>query len=468
MKKDAFSGALRRELNRRPALPAQIVLFVLSVAVFMAFALHARYAMIDEFAASNVQSLTTLTARIYTAIFALSLAVQLRMARRLPLCAQMLAALVTGAVLLGKISLLDYVSDDYAIFLSNWIYDYSSMSLLQGLGTYIGSDYSPPYLYFMLLISRIRDFPWQYMVKAITIAFEVLLGLSLSALAGLRIKGDGARLAIFHIATLLPTVVFNGAYWGQCDVIYASFCLAALYMGLTKRSAACMALLGIALSFKLQTAFFLPMLLPLWLRKDIKLRHLPLIPAAYMGMMVPALIGGKSLHHVLTVYMTQAGTYNMMTVNAQSLWQMLPPLDSDALYGMFSGLALILGMAAMLAACTLIVMHRERISQSAVMLFTLLILSGVPFFLPKMHERYTFGADVLSFALAAQKPRPYAILPLLFGLSSYICYTEGLPGDAIMPLKWASVLQLTAIALTTAALFRSVATVDARAMEVKA
>ncbi len=49
-----------------------------------------------------------------------------------------------------------------------------------------------------------------------------------------------------------------------------------------------MTLFGMALSFKLQTVFFLPTLLPLWLRKDIKLRHLVLIPAAYMAMMIPA------------------------------------------------------------------------------------------------------------------------------------------------------------------------------------
>lgn len=62
-------------------------------------------------------------------------------------------------------------------------------------------------------------------------------------------------------------------------------------MGLKKRGAACMMFFGAALSFKLQTVFFLPVLLPLWLRKDIKLRHVLLIPVAYLGMMVPAFWG---------------------------------------------------------------------------------------------------------------------------------------------------------------------------------
>ena len=84
----------------------------------------------------------------------------------------------------------------------------------------------------------------------------------------------------------------------------------------------------------------------------------------------------------------------------------------------------------------------------------LLVLGGVPFFLPKMHERYTFGADVLALAIAAYNPKR-VWLPLLFGLSSYICYTAGLPGDAIFDLKWATVFQGAAVALTAAALYRS-------------
>ena len=79
-----------------------------------------------------------------------------------------------------------------------------------------------------------------------------------------------------------------------------------MYIALQKKSARSMILFGMALSFKLQTVFFLPALLPLWLRKDIKLRHLALIPAAYMAMMIPAFLGGKSLHHALTVYTAQA------------------------------------------------------------------------------------------------------------------------------------------------------------------
>ena len=454
MTKDFVSSALRSGLEKKPCRILRICLWLLSAAVFFVFARYARYAMIDEFSGYRITELQIITALIYTALFALAYAVQLHEGREMPVYMHILLAVITGSVLLGKISLLDYVSDDYSIFLSNWIYDYSRMGIKEGLGTYIGSDYTPPYLYLLLLISRVDSYPWQYLVKAISIAFEVLMCFSLMKLASLKIKGTGAQLMVYHIASLLPTVVFNGAYWGQCDVVYVSFCLLGVYMALTKRSARSMICFGVALSFKLQTVFFLPVLLPLWLRKDIKLRHLVLIPAAYMGMMVPALWGGKSLHHVLTVYLQQAGNYNFISMNAPNWYQLLPDIGNELLYNMFSPMAMVLGFACVMAMCALVCVHRDRLTQESTLLVCLLMLSGIPYFLPKMHERYTFGADVLSLVLAIYAPRRI-LLPLCFGFASYVAYTAGLPGDRIMDLRWAAMFQGVAIALTAGELWRS-------------
>ena len=455
MNKDFADDALRTLAKRRAPAWAQALLFALATAVFAVFAYHARYARLDEFAAFRLEELTQFTAGVFTTLYAVTLLVQLRIGRKMPLGSQVLLSVLVGAILLAKISLLDYVSDDYDIFLSNWIYAYSEMGIKEGLGTYIASDYSPPYLYILLLISRVKNYPWQYLVKAASILADLLLGYAVMKLASLKVRGTGSKLMILNLTMILPTVVFNGAYWGQCDAIYSSLCLMALYMGLKRRGAVSMMFFGAALSFKLQTVFFLPTLLPLWLRKDIKLRHVLLIPVAYLGMMVPAFWGGKSLHHALTVYMTQAGTYNFITVNGPSLYNFLPTgMDKEMLYTMFSGMALALGMAMLAAVCLLLCLRRERITQESVVLACLLVLGGVPFFLPKMHERYTFGADVLSLVAAAYCPKR-VVLPLLFGLASYICYTAGLPGDAIMELKWATLCQGAAVALTAAALWKS-------------
>ena len=455
MKKNVVSDALRTGLNKTPGKLARVLLWVLAVAVFVVFARYARYAKIDDFSGYKVDEMQMFSGAVFGVIYALAYAVQLRAGRKMPVYMHVLLAVITGAILLGKISLLDYVSDDYDIFLSNWIYEYSKMGWKQGMGTYIGSDYTPPYLYMLQAISRVKDYPPQYLVKAISMTFEVLMAYAIMKLAALKVKGEGARLMIFHVASLLPTVVFNGAYWGQCDVIYTSLCLMALYMGLTRHSARSMIFFGLALSFKLQMVFFLPVLLPLWLDKKIKLRHLVLIPVAYMAMMLPALWAGKSLRHVLTVYMQQAGQYNFISMNAPNWYQFLPEMSKSLLYDIFGAMAMALGFACVMAMCALVTVYRDRLSTDSTVLICLLMLSGIPYFLPKMHERYTFGADVLSLVAAAYLPGRRFLLPLCFGLASYVAYTAGLPGDMIMPLEYAAIFQGVGVALTAAELWRS-------------
>ena len=468
MRNDFVSEALRRGLEKKPAAWVRALLGVLATAVFYVFALNARYATLDEYGSFNFDELLTMTGVMFTIVYAAMIAVQMKRSRTLPMYMQLLLCVITGCVLLGKISLLDYVSDDYTIFLNNWIEEYTVLNLKQGLGTYIGSDYTPPYLYLMYAISRFKEYPWMYMVKFISLMTDVLLSYVVMKVASLKTKSESVQLLIFHITAILPTVVFNGAYWGQCDGIYTSFCILALYLALAKKPCRSMLCFGVALSFKLQTVFFLPGLLPLWLRKDVKLKHLLLIPVMYMTMMIPALWGGKSLHHVLTVYIQQMGNYKFMTMNGPSIYQFLPAetVNGGPIYQMFNKMALMLGLAALAVSCIPVCVYRKRLTAESSLLFSVLVLGAVPLFLPNMHERYTFGADVLSLALCLWAPRR-VVLPLLFGLASYICYTEGLPGTPIMSLKWASVFMLAGVALTACELVHTLRR-DNEAMEVKA
>ena len=157
-------------------------------------------------------------------------------------------------------------------------------------------------------------------------------------------------------------------------------------------------------------------------------------------------------------------------MNGPNLYQFLPDLDKEMLYRMFGGMAMVLGIACMMAMCALVSVHRDRLSVDATLLSCLLMLSGIPFFLPKMHERYTFGADVLSLVLAVFAPGRRILLPLCFGFASYAAYTAGLPGEKILDLKWAAMFQMVGVALTAAELWRALNTdrQNAALAEVKA
>ena len=175
MNKNFADDALRGLLGQRVPAWARYALVLLATAVFAVFAYHARYAKIDEFTGFRAEELIRFTTVVLAALYALTAAVALHIGRRLNFGAQALFCVVIGAILLAKVSLFDYVSDDYDIFLSGWIYSYSQMGIKEGLGSYIGSDYTPPYLYLLLLISRVKNYPWQYLVKIVSLAFEALM-----------------------------------------------------------------------------------------------------------------------------------------------------------------------------------------------------------------------------------------------------------------------------------------------------
>ena len=197
MNKNFADDALRGLLGRRVPAWARCALVLLATAVFAVFAYHARYAKIDEFTGFRAEELIRFTTVVLAALYALTAAVALHIGRRLNFGAQALFCVVIGAILLAKVSLFDYVSDDYDIFLSGWIYSYSQMGIKEGLGSYIGSDYTPPYLYLLLLISRVKNYPWQYLVKIVSLAFEALMAYAVTKLAGLKVRGDAGRAVLF-------------------------------------------------------------------------------------------------------------------------------------------------------------------------------------------------------------------------------------------------------------------------------
>ena len=74
------------------------------------------------------------------------------------------------------------------------------------------------------------------LIKALSIAFDVVLAWASMKLVGLYCSSNARRLAAFFLVLFLPTVVLNGAYWGQCDSIYTAFAVLALYLALDGRT----------------------------------------------------------------------------------------------------------------------------------------------------------------------------------------------------------------------------------------
>lgn len=333
------------------------------------------------------------------------------------------ALLPVGLAFFLRALMLFYVSSDYEIFLSQWLAALRENGGFSAIRLPIG-NYNVPYLYFLAAISYL-PIPDLYLIKLFSILFDVAL-----AWGGFRLtahftgKESTAALACFCALLLLPTVMLNGAYWGQCDSLYGALTLHAMACAMERRGAASAALLGVAFSFKLQTVFILPLWAAFWLTGRLKFRHLLFFPGAYALTCIPALLLGKPLADILSVYVgqTQEGAGNL-NYNCASLFSFLPyGAQVDEVFWARAGI--LAAFLLVLLLLTILLYFRTQVSDAALLTAGMLLAVGVPFLLPYMHDRYFFLADVLTVTAACALPGrlPAAVLVQLSSLSAYLVY----------------------------------------------
>lgn len=194
-----------------------------------------------------------------------------------------------AVTMLARVSMLDFITADYNSFLSLWlsIFREGGVAMLsQNVG-----DYNLIYQYFLLLITMtpLHDL---YLIKFISVAFDYALALVMMRAAG-RFGSEKAKLPVLMLMLIFPTVLLDGACWGQCDSLYAFFIVLSLYMLATDRPTRSAIALSIAFAFKLQTIFVFPVVLLGLLHKKFNWRHALAFFAAYIVTMIPSLLAGR-------------------------------------------------------------------------------------------------------------------------------------------------------------------------------
>lgn len=322
-----------------------------------------------------------------------------------------------AAAFIIRSCLLDYESDDYLMFLKPWTQFFRDNGGFAALGNYRG-NYNPPYMYCLALFSYI-DINELYLIKLLSVLFDVLLAWACMKLTSLCTDSHSKRIGCFFAVLLFPTVILNGAYWGQCDSIYSFFGIYALYLGLSSRPAGSMITLAASLAFKLQAVFIMPVFFILLIAKKISLKQLLIFPAAYIVFMLPTVIAGMPFMEVMTLYVSQAGTVgDAINYNAPSLTSMIYNSADPA--GL-SKLLIIAAFAFMLLVFIWAIVMRGKLNTAVVIGFAALLAVGIPYLLPHMHDRYFFLSGMLLIVIGCIAPY-YALVPLLAELASLHCY----------------------------------------------
>lgn len=351
----------------------------------------------------------------------------------------------TALALVIRASLLDFESGDYLTFLAPWTQFFRDNGGFAALRYSLG-NYNPPYMYFLALFSYF-DISELYLIKLLSVLFDVLLALACMKLLGLYTGSRAKLLGVFLAVLFLPTVVINGAYWAQCDSIYAFFGIYALYLGLRGRGCASMVSLAACLAFKLQAVFIIPVFFILLLAKKLRWRQLLVFPAAYIVFMLPALLAGRPFVETMTLYFAQAGTVgDAMNYNAPSLTSMFQWSGNTESW---STLLIAAAFALVLASYAVAAVKRRELDDTVFLGFALLLAMGIPYLLPHMHDRYFFISGVLALVLAFRDRRFFPI-PLLAELASLHCYYAYFVRYYLVHPRIGGIFMLIALLLTAA------------------
>lgn len=361
------------------------------------------------------------------------------------------ASILVAAAFVIRIICLDHVTYDYRDFLSQWIQYFRDNGGFSALSQPLG-NYNLPYLYFLAFFSYLGGYDL-YLIKILSIAFDLLLAWSAMKLMGTATDSKGKKLFVFLAVLLYPTVILNGAYWGQCDSIYVAFAVLSVYLALDDHPVAAMIAITCSFAFKLQAVFVMPIFFVLMLMKKIKIRHLFLFPISYLVIVTPALIAGRPFIDTITLYFNQTDSIGTgLNYNSPSIFAFITQSLNETTQGLLGHLGIAAAFLSILLIFVWMIRKRVLLSNHLIILICALLSVCIPFLLPRMHDRYFFAADIFTLIVSVMIPRYFSIT-LLTGFASLLGYHAYLKMRYLLPMKTGAMALIVAIYLLIAAIF---------------
>lgn len=351
--------------------------------------------------------------------------------------------------------LMPVESADFWGFLEDWMVQIRQGGGFQSLDHQI-SNYTSPYMYLMCLVSYLTENNL-YGLKMISVVFDYLA--AAAVFLTVYQLTENVRRAIMGMAALLlcPTVILDGAYWCQCDIIYTTFLLFALYYFFKDNSRLCLIFVGISFAFKLQALFLVPFFLIMWLkRKTIKIMDFLWIPAVYVISALPAWGFGRDFKELMGIYFDQANTYPWGTLEYPNIYALLGEAMPDMRHaGEVSGAGTF--MTIILLGCIAYYFYVKKMNLTGELMITLALFTTalIVYSLPHMHERYGFLVDLLAiiYGMLNRKKLPAACGFILISVLSFMPY---LIAVHIVPIQYVAIALLGLIIYIGYDLYRQV------------
>lgn len=350
--------------------------------------------------------------------------------------------LVAGFLLLCSIVIRYHLmkhgsSGDFIGYFVPWLERYK-VSIVAGLREGVKEEYYVPYNVLLALVSRL-NVPNYIAIGIIPCVFDYL-----ASFLVFRILTDNfgtyvsktAALMVSIVYLFIPTIVLNGAAWKQCDSIYSFFVLALIKCVLDNKPVMTFIMFGLAISFKLQAIFIVPVLIILYFtNKKIKAVNIVYSIITYLIAGLPAVICGRPAFEVYySIYFAQAEEHHAMTLNYPNLY-MIAMTDYESCHIYAKLLTVFVFAIVFWYLCK----KRHELCDRSIIVLSVWCVWTCCMFLPAMHQRYDYMVAMF-FAVCLPilkdlKERWIAIISaILFYIGNIITYCYSLFGDDYNPI----------------------------------
>ncbi len=352
----------------------------------------------------------------------------------------LLAVTVIGIVI--RICGIDFESDDYQSFLSGW-WTVIESNGISGLSEQVG-NYNIPYQLITYIFTLLPLGPL-YSYKTLSIIFDFVLAISSAMLVYSFCKNKSFFKSALTYAIVLFSipVIFNSSFWAQCDSIYVSFILLAIYFIHKDRNILSFVMLGISLAFKLQMIFILPIFLFYYVAtRKVSILHFLIIPLVDVIMCLPAIILGRNPLDIINIYVEQTDYGKLIQMNCPNFYALICNGSDMNNYYQFKTLSIILTFTVLAVALVMIIYKNVDLKNKDNFLLTAIwTVFTCIMFLSSMHERYTYLLDILTIIYAITIGKRYW-LPVVCNLISLRGYCYYLFAYEVFDLKTAAIIFL--------------------------
>ena len=361
--------------------------------------------------------------------------------------------IITSFAIFLRLQMYTYTFGDYEMFLEPWFNELKAGGGLAALGKGIG-NYNPPYMTILALLTYLPFKPIES-IRTVSVIFDFVCAVTVAMIAIHIFKNNKHREKIallgYSLTLFLPTVFLNSACWSQADSIYTAFVLISLLCLMKQKYIKAFIFLGVAFSFKLQFIFILPLYILIYIsERKFTIFHFLIPVVTNFVLCVPSLIFGNTIEKCINIYIGQMGTYNQyITLNFPNLYSIFFGSSSNLVETpneYLPKIGIVMTMFIFIIIAFLVLYKRIKFDNKAIVEFGLWSVLICTFFLPHMHDRYMFIADILGIAYLMFNKKKFYI-PLMIELVSIYGYMHFLFSSFNMDMKVFGILFLVLIAI---------------------